>query len=277
MDSDRRWLQHRATTQTLLLFGSLSFSFDSAAFTTLFNSISSNSSLEWAHETISELQHHWQSVSDLIGLKSDDVEHGRKQIVDAVNAFKTGSSSGLEFPLSNKVLVPLIVLYQLEQYASFISNSSAETDERSNHLSTLTGKTETLGFCTGLLAAFAISSSQTRDDFRKYGAVAVRLGLVVGAIADLPIQGPHIEPGPARCIGAEWKTRAKSEDVAVILNEFPGVSPPPSSSNPITRNTLKLEQLGLMLVLRCFSRLMCPSNMTTTVPLSRHPQLRPPD
>jgi hypothetical protein len=41
-----------------------------------------------------------------------------------------------------------------------------------------------LGFYAGLLAALAVASASNRQEFHKYGAVAVRLAMLVGALID---------------------------------------------------------------------------------------------
>lgn len=45
-------------------------------------------------------------------------------------------------------------------------------------------KFETLGFCFGLLGALSVASASNRQDFQKYGATAVRLAMLIGALVD---------------------------------------------------------------------------------------------
>jgi hypothetical protein len=44
--------------------------------------------------------------------------------------------------------------------------------------------TETLGLCTGLLSAVAVSSSVNKTQLHNYGAVAIRLAMTFGALVN---------------------------------------------------------------------------------------------
>lgn len=57
------------------------------------------------------------------------------------------------------------------------------------------------GLCMGLLSAIAISISQKKTDLGKYGAIAIRLALCIGAFVDLD-EAQLAEP--CVCISASW-------------------------------------------------------------------------
>jgi len=114
----------------------------------------------------------------------------------------------------------------LTQYAAFIEQINPEVDGRIDPFDggILNGK-ESLGFCTGLLSAFAVASAQNRKDFEKYGAVAIRLGMLVGMVVDA--QG---NTSPAKCLGVSWSSDKGTEELRRILDEFTEVRHPPQPS-----------------------------------------------
>ncbi|CEJ81468.1 hypothetical protein VHEMI01590 [[Torrubiella] hemipterigena] len=189
------------------LFGSLALSFNASAFDKLCADVKTNPNFQWAKAAINDLAQQWKSVATLAGLGSSDTDTGAKEMSTLVEAFNSADARQLQFPLSNKLLVPLVVLYQLESYASFCTSSKVPV-----------ATSGVLGFCTGLLGAFAVASSPSITDLEKFGSNAIRLGMLVGTIADLPIsddKGNAI--GPARSIGTEWKDEEKTRHLHDIL------------------------------------------------------------
>lgn len=91
------------------------------------------------------------------------------------------------------VLTPLVVLMQLTQYQRYLalSRRAGQTQlqqdrDRDLHaeLVAQNKRVETLGFCTGLLGAFAVAGTHNKAEFERYGAAAVRLALI-GALIDI--------------------------------------------------------------------------------------------
>jgi hypothetical protein len=87
-------------------------------------------------------------------------------------------STCLSFPLPNKVLIPLAVVGQLIQYAEFVNRTCTGYAPRPPEVCHRV--VQTLGCCTGLLAAFVASCSQTETQFRIYASAAIRLGMLIG-------------------------------------------------------------------------------------------------
>lgn len=207
----------REAAPTLALFGSLALSFNASTFDKLLVDVNGNPNFQWAKAAINDLAKQWESVSKLAKLRDSDTETGAKEVAKLVEAFNSGDGSHLHFPLPNKLLVPLVVLHQLESYTSFFSSATTSSNISGPELSAAEG---TLGFCTGLLSAFAVASTRSITDLENVGSNAIRLGLLVGTIADLPIcdnSGDSI--GPARCIGTEWKDKDKASQLADILEK----------------------------------------------------------
>lgn len=217
---DQRIAARRNGT-TLLVFGSLSLSFDGAAFNKLRNSIAQNEKFAWAAPTFLDLANQWRTVADIIGASTNELELGAKQLQQVAEAISGHSSLDIPFPLPNKVLVPLVVLYQLEQYVSFLESRNVEQDSRADIFATHDKTMETLGFCTGLLGSFVAASATSQEEFTRYAAAAVRLGMVTGAVADMGFTRDDGRTEPARCIGTECSTEAKAADMEAILQKYP--------------------------------------------------------
>jgi hypothetical protein len=237
---------------TLLLFGSLSVSFDAAALTQLHKAITDTDGQRWMLEVIEELPGWWRAVTDVLQIPTSQAEAGQKQLEDLKGAFATGRQLTTSFPLPNKILVPLVVMLQLAQYAAFLARTAAEVDGRVDMFAASAPTTETLGLCTGLLSAFAVSSAGNREQFARYGAVAIRLGMLVGTVADM--DGDLA----SKCLSTEWNSPESHEEMLRILAKFPEVS------NCETRSLLRHGR-GPPLT-RWFRRPTSQSTTTTTGP-----------
>ena len=81
--------------------------------------------------------------------------------------------------LPNVILSPLVVLSQLIQYSKYLKIShQGEVDSYGSHGQ----QKETVGFCIGLLSALNLSSAGNQAQFQQYGATAVRLAALIGAL-----------------------------------------------------------------------------------------------
>ncbi|OLN89945.1 Iterative polyketide synthase CazM 11 [Colletotrichum chlorophyti] len=119
-----------------------------------------------------------------------------------------------DHPLPNTLLVPLVVAYQMTQYEAFINQVAIDWAE------VAPADMEALGLCTGLLTAFAASSAGgSKELLAKYGAVAMRLGLLVGMVVDAQ---DSLEP--ARSLSVAWNSAESGREARRILesDEFRG-------------------------------------------------------
>lgn len=209
-------LVENSQVPSLLLFGPLALSFDQGALDRLCEVVSGNAEYSWILDTLASLPEHWESITASIpSLKQADPRL-KKQLQDMRDTFQASKSwPDTGYPLPNTLLVPLAVAYQMTQYAAFINHTAGWTRLAS-------ADTETLGLCTGLLSAFAVSSAGgNKELFAKYGAVAMRLGLLVGMVVD---EQDSLEP--ARSISVAWNSAEGGEEARRILalDEFQGVS-----------------------------------------------------
>ncbi|KAL2847834.1 polyketide synthase [Aspergillus pseudoustus] len=157
----------------LLVFGPQAKAWTERNFSDLRAAIlSSPNRLQWALEVIAELPSLWDDVSGKIpALQFSDAS---ARLEELRTYFTTDEHPVPSAPVSNLILTPLVVLLHLTQFAqtNFLDTMQEQRDST------------TLGLCTGLLSALAVSASSKQEDLDKWGPVAVRLGLMVGGVVD---------------------------------------------------------------------------------------------
>lgn len=196
---------------TVLLFGPQALSFNQEAFLKLRATILGSPSYQWVLDVVDELPAIWTTLVESIPKLK--VINGAKELKNLSVWIRSGDINGDSFPLPNILLSPLVVITQLTQYANY-TQDHPELRKSDN--------TETLGFCTGILSALAVSSSAGETQFAKYGSVAVRLAMVIGAIVDA--QDAPSERGPSKSLATAWNSAHGENELKRILTEFPEVS-----------------------------------------------------
>ncbi|PYI32372.1 putative polyketide synthase [Aspergillus indologenus CBS 114.80] len=201
----------------VLLFGSLSLSFDEDAFQQLQRVIIPDGRHHWAWETLTCLPQSYHTIVAAIpALESAPTLKHLHDLKDAVQLQQPLTAS---FPLPNSVLIPLVVVFQLTQYADMIEDATIDLDPRVDLFTASIYGQETLGFCTGLLSAIAVSSARTKQQFCHFAAVAARLGLLVGMVVDACDATSSL--GPSQSLIAAWSSSEKEQELRQILQAFP--------------------------------------------------------
>ena len=202
---------------TVLLFGSLALSFNDAAFAKLRDDVLQRGDLHWMFELVTELPGCWEAITNALpNLKAGT---SLEQLDILKRAFVTGEALDLASPLPNTLLIPLVVISHLVEYVSFLENENVDYDENIDIFATSKPSRETIGLCTGLLSAFAVSSAGNKEQFRKYGSVAVRLGLLIGVVVD----SQNIT-SRAEAVSTAWNSSEGKEEILRVLERFPEVS-----------------------------------------------------
>lgn len=179
---------NRNPKPVLLVFGPLALNIDAAAVSKI-REAAASSGHGWLLDHLSNLPADYTTaVSQLSCLRArqesfNDPDVGLAQLEQLSLAIKTGQplaeSKSLSFPLSNKVLIPLVVVAQLTQYAEFLARTCTGFAPKPPEVSHRA--LQTLGCCTGLLGAFVASCSKNESQFRMHAAAAVRLGMLIGS------------------------------------------------------------------------------------------------
>lgn len=218
-----------STGHTILLFGPLALSFNETIFTQVRQTVVDFHGHHWILETIAKLPEYWKSITD--NLPRLKLSCGLNQLEDLKDAFQNGTALETPFPLPNTLLIPLVIASHLIQYASFLERTSIELDDRLTTLDKYKCDKETVGLCTGLLSAFAVSCAGNKEQFQKYGAAAIRLGMLIGIVVDVQDSSGELER--SKSLTAAWNSVEKGEEMLRILKTFPNVSHPPLYSDTL--------------------------------------------
>nr|A5PHD6.2 RecName: Full=3-methylorcinaldehyde synthase; Short=MOS; AltName: Full=Non-reducing polyketide synthase 1; AltName: Full=Xenovulene A biosynthesis cluster protein aspks1 [Sarocladium sp. 'schorii']AFD18255.1 PKS1 [Sarocladium strictum]AWM95789.1 non-reduciing polyketide synthase methylorcinaldehyde synthase [Sarocladium sp. 'schorii']CAN87161.2 methylorcinaldehyde synthase [Sarocladium strictum] len=195
---------------TLLLFGALVQSHDVSTLRSMRESIVvQHGEHSWLVDSIKALPQDFEAALPHLPFFDQATTTTIHQLlVDAVSSFLTGSFETLVSPLPAALLIPLAVATQLAHYVEYSRQSPTGLAE---------GK-EALGFCTGILSAFAVASSHDVCDLAKYGAAAMRLGMLVGLVVDC--EDAAAGQGRYRSVSAGWDSEEKHAAMLKIVQSF---------------------------------------------------------
>jgi hypothetical protein len=154
--SDR--LNRPLSGPTTLLFGPLALALNAAAVAQIRKTIIDNPNYDWILEAVANFPQQWDVITSALPDLQDST--GRGQAEDLADAFLVGRSLETLFPLPNKLLIPLVVMSHLTQYASFLERVKIELDDRVDIFAGCKAGKETVGFCTGLLSAIAVPEAR---------------------------------------------------------------------------------------------------------------------
>lgn len=203
---------------TVLLFGPQPLAFDLASFLHFRSTTWEKPGWHWVSDVVSELPECWGAFTEVFP-QFNSVD-GIRQLQTLQEWFKTGIVTGDLTRLPNMILSTLAVITNLVEYQRYREIVSLNLDQKQNC-------TATVGFCTGLLSAFAVSVSEDSEQLRRYSATAVRLAALIGGVVDA--QGLSDRNGPAVALATSWNTMEAGEELKRILKRYPEVRKHPSA------------------------------------------------
>lgn len=172
---------------------------------------------DWLLDIFTQLPSHWAIISSALPF----LEHlpGKRLLEDVYNSIRTGNPPKTSFPLPNFLLCPLVIVLHLTEYIRYQEIVKFERGQ-----DWLSGgdveSLEVVGFCTGLLSAFAVSLSTNRQDLERYGTIAVRLAMLIGAIVD----SQNIAESKSNSVSASWQDQDGKAQLYRILKTYPKVT-----------------------------------------------------
>ncbi|KAL5333958.1 hypothetical protein BJX70DRAFT_379619 [Aspergillus crustosus] len=171
--------------QTLLVFGPQALSLDKRAANKLREDIDNSNHRAGIHETIAGLPVLWTALCTALPALAGMLP-GLDRLQDLENVLQSGADDASDDLFSyNIILTPLVVLIQLMDYGRYLATECEQNEGTSGpQTRQIENGNTAIGFCTGLLSTFAVASSHTTEDLAKYGAVAVRLAMLIGALVD---------------------------------------------------------------------------------------------
>lgn len=225
----------------MLVFGPQVLSFNAISFKALRTRLHSDDLHEWALEALTTLPATLAAFST--EASNSNLGEAQNALEALVNALRTGDVPSTLFPLPNVLLSPLVVVSQLVDYIAAIQAIAPGLEKTAPLPASITASAETLGLCTGILSAFAVSSAASLAELQQYGAASVRLAMLSGAIVDAEDASRPSEKKSAS-ISASWAA-ATSADLDAVLQKYPDVSVP--SRNFGFRNDKTNDRLGIRL------------------------------
>lgn len=199
----------------ILIFGPQDLAFDVESFKNLRLAILAT---PWVQETFRQLPKDYEVLSKTY--EKLKVLPGAKLLEDLNTWIETGNFPQAALPLPNVLLTPLVVATHLTQCSEYLGlhgfSRTTSDDPRNKSIKDQVP----LGFCTGILSALAVSSSGNEEEFRKYGAVALRLATMIGATVD----AYDILNGESTSLSVAWKASDIGGEIAKIIESFPKVS-----------------------------------------------------
>lgn len=205
--------------QEVLVFGPQFLSFNAGSAEALRIQLVSHQSFAWARDTLQDLSSYWDTAAS--ALPSLCASDGKTSLGNLATWLQTGNIEVLDFPLHNTLLTPLVVASHLTQYQKLIANSDVN-----DSIHSLPRVSETLGLCTGHLSAAAVSCAEGMAQLEHYGAVAIRLAMLIGALVDSK-DASMTGDGRASSFSV-WDSRHDGI-MEEILKDFPDVNILPAS------------------------------------------------
>lgn len=204
---------------TVLLFGPQALSFQQDVFYQLKSTIAEDVDHRWILDVLAELP---SLLKTLSGKFPKLHAIPGVELLEGLNDwFKSAKAPPASFHLPNILLSPLVVLTQLTQYSKYLTLVHPKPAHGQNLYSSHSHETETVGFCTGILSALAVSSAGNQAQFQQYGAVAVRLAAIIGALVDA--QDVLDRNGESKSFATVWNSSEKKMEMTRILQHFPEV------------------------------------------------------
>ncbi|KAJ5309200.1 hypothetical protein N7508_004579 [Penicillium antarcticum] len=192
--------------------------------------ISQSPQREWILDTLADLPEYYEALTAKIPKLARDVD-GFQSLAELDSWIRHGANSLSkdDTNLPSIMVGPLVVLIQLTQYWRYLEqtnvNSTQVTDLQADlvaqHPSQAGAKVEILGFCAGLLAALAVASAKSRQEFQEYGAVAVRLAMLIGGLIDAQeAWDKGSGKGSSASYAIAWRGQKQEDDMTRIIDNL---------------------------------------------------------
>ncbi|RYP54696.1 hypothetical protein DL769_010301 [Monosporascus sp. CRB-8-3] len=205
----------------VFLFGPQALAFDIGSFIKLVTQLNGAGG-RWALDAVSALPCVWGPLVESVP-KLQHFENGQQLLQDLGEGLQTGKISQSLFPLPNVLLSPLVVIAHLTQYSAFVRAALPDLADTDEIPSSIVDSTEVLGLCTGMLSAFAVGCSSSLAELERYGAVAVRLAMLVGALVDAEQVSPD-SYGSSTSFSVSWNSAESRAKLDEVLERFSDVS-----------------------------------------------------
>lgn len=174
----------------------------------------------WALNALSTFPEIWEDL--VTRIPKLQFSNGLQLLDELAKGFQSGSIQESLFPLPNVLLTPLTVIIQLTQYLAFLRAALPDLNDSDELPLTITNSTETLGLCSGMLSAFAAGFASSLAEVQQYGAIAVRLATLLGALVDAE-EASLESDGSSMSFSVSRKGVGPGASMNEVLEKFPEV------------------------------------------------------
>ncbi|KAE8364489.1 hypothetical protein BDV27DRAFT_157795 [Aspergillus caelatus] len=199
---------------TSFLFGTLTPSHNSNSIRDLKCYFDQTPGAEWMLATVAELPDYWDLLVKKLPFINGSLS-GRQVLDDFHRWLRHGFNADENSPqLGNILLLPTVVIIGLIEYWHFVEAKNPGCDDPLQEFISQLHEgdmpdSEAIGLCAGQLTAYAVASSRTRSEFERYGSVAIRLAMMIGAATDA-LDARH---GKAKSYVAAWRNPEQCEQM----------------------------------------------------------------
>ncbi|KAM5454315.1 Type I Iterative PKS [Microsporum audouinii] len=201
----------------LLIFGS-QIAYSEQAINGIKKTLQSKLCRQWVLDIVAGLPNYWDSLNKELPMFLGAASYEGRQLLENFHIWlESDGHKGIDIQggtLPAVVFVPLIVLAQLTEYRQYLQNKSkgAMSDPQVDQV---TRKEPVLGFCMGLLGAYAVASAHNMEELDHYGAVAVRIAMLAGALSDT-----QHKRNPHRTYAVAWTNAKQQQDLWNIVGDI---------------------------------------------------------
>ncbi|KAI1087105.1 hypothetical protein F5B19DRAFT_476760 [Rostrohypoxylon terebratum] len=219
---------------TILLFGGHVLTQTKQTLDKLVKSLAASENADWIKETIAGLPSYWDKLTNKIPEIAGTIP-GNLLLADLDSWLRHGldpDDPRQDDNLPNIMIGPLLVAIQLNQYWQYLKLQRSNKDlprEDDLQANLVLGqrekkpseKVEVVGFCVGLLGALAVASSSNRHEFEQYGAAAMRMGMMIGALIDArEVWDKGLGKGKSVTYAVAWRDAKEYGDFTRILSSL---------------------------------------------------------
>ncbi|KAF5965623.1 polyketide synthase [Fusarium coicis] len=189
---------------------------------------------EWILETLAGLPRYWEAMTEKLPEVSSTMQGGRL-LADLASWFRHGPASveslAPDAEIPDLWIGVLMVAIQLDQYWRYlefrfnnptgttVQDLQVELVKQQQHGESI--KVETVGFCAGMIAAVTVASSSNRQEFKRYGGTALRIGALMAALVGATeARSKGLGKGGSISLATAWRTQKQGEDMGRIVSKL---------------------------------------------------------
>ncbi|KAL2864369.1 uncharacterized protein BJX67DRAFT_383841 [Aspergillus lucknowensis] len=210
----------KGASNVVLVFGCQWLSFNADDFRRLRAMVLDNPEHHWMLDALGELPGHYRIASETKYLPSLNTICGEEELRELERWFRCDDLSTAKFPLSYTQLAPLLMMTHFVQYAQYLKLTKAKLGCRREKGSGGEGSSpvvEIVGFCIGFLSGVVASAAKKQDHLKRFGAVALRLSMLLGALGDIQEKEEEYTS-----LATSWKTPELEERLEGMIEQYPG-------------------------------------------------------